>query len=189
MKKRVPYEDARSNAVFSFTEKKYNSLQIYLKIEQNTTIWRKPLRKSFKKSQFDRFYWLASKFRTHPLTKPTCSFPRAMQLHTPILPRMELSETFKQVWGSLHLEKFWRIKNERCFFSENDVEKFLTKPWIQNLIFLTSSRSPITHFSSYRKLHHTLQPIQLPPPPTDPTPPPPHTHTHTKQRQHNGCAK
>ena len=27
--------------------------------------------------------------------------------------------------GKFHLEKFWRIKNERCFFSENDVENFL----------------------------------------------------------------
>ena len=33
-----------------------------------------------------------------------------------ILARMELSETLKQVQESLHLERFWRIKNERCFF-------------------------------------------------------------------------
>ena len=38
--------------------------------------------------------------------------------------RMELSETLKQVYESLPLEKFWRIKNETdVFFSENVVRK------------------------------------------------------------------
>ena len=63
---------------FNFQKKTKNSLQMYLKIELNTSILRKPHRKNCKKNlNLTVFTWLASKFRIHPLTKPTSSCPGA----------------------------------------------------------------------------------------------------------------